>query len=131
MKILSRDEILGANDIPREVVEVPEWGGAVWVYGLTGAERDAFEAETIGEEKKNKRMNFQNLRARLCALAIRDEEGKRVFSRNDVELLGCKSCAGLVRVYDVAQRLSGLTDEDVEQLSGNSETGQSAGSTSD
>ena len=45
---LNREAILAAEDLPRELVEVPEWGGAVYVRALTGAERDQFEASKIG-----------------------------------------------------------------------------------
>jgi len=38
MAILTVDEILGANDLPEETVEVPEWGGEVVVRGLMRGE---------------------------------------------------------------------------------------------
>ncbi len=37
---LTGEEILGADDLPTEVVPVPEWDGTVIVRTLTGAERD-------------------------------------------------------------------------------------------
>jgi hypothetical protein len=40
MAILSVDEILKADDIPSEVVAVPEWGGEVKVRGLSRATFD-------------------------------------------------------------------------------------------
>ena len=39
--MLDRNAILGADDLGREVVDVPEWAGSVQVRGLTAAERDA------------------------------------------------------------------------------------------
>lgn len=118
-KFLTRDAILKAQDLPTEVVEIPEWNGAVIVRGLTGAERDAFEQSIVETRGKNTRMNLRNIRAKLVALTVVDEDGNRIFSDEDAEALGKKSAAALDRVFAVAQRLSGLRPEDVEELAGN------------
>ena len=134
MALLSREAILGVADLPTEDVEVPEWGGTVRVKGLTGKDRDAFEASIVGDtaatKGQSRRLNMANMRARFVALSIVDEQGVRLFSDGDVAALGAKSAAALQRVYVVAQRLSGLTDEDVEELAGNSEAAPSGSSTS-
>jgi hypothetical protein len=122
MAYLTRDEILQAADIQYEDVDVPEWGGTVRVRSLTGAERDALEgsiAELEGLEI------YKNFRARLVTRAVVDETGKRLFSDKDIERLGEKSGAALDRVFSVAQRLSGLTKADIEELTANLNGGQS------
>jgi hypothetical protein len=119
MAFLSRDEILQAQDLPTEDVPVPEWGGVCRVRGLTGAERDAFEQSIVETRGKNTRMNLRNIRAKLVALTVVDEDGNRIFSDEDAEALGKKSAAALDRIFAVAQRLSGLRPEDVEELAGN------------
>lgn len=129
-KALSKADILSADDLPAETVKVPEWGGAVRVRSLTGAERDAFEASMFEGTGKKARMNSANLRARLVALCVVDEAGERLFADEDVEALGAKSAAALDRVFSAAQRLNGFTSADVEELEGNSESGPSAASTS-
>jgi len=131
MGLLTREEILQAEDLPTEDVEVPEWGGSVLVQGLTGAERDAFESTVVELRGRKTHLNMQNARAKLCAMAMVDEQGERVFRDGDVEELGQKSGAALQRVFQVAQRLSGLSNEDIEELTKNSEDGQSGDSTSD
>lgn len=131
MTILTREQILQANDIITETVSVPEWGGEVLVRGLSGSERDGFEDATLEQKGKSRRVNLANVRARLCALSIVDENGKRMFSDEDVRALGRKSAAALDRVFSAAQRLSGLSDEDVEELAKNSGGGQSEDSGSD
>ncbi len=119
MAFLSRDEILQAQDLPTEDVPVLEWGGVCRVRGLTGAERDAFEQSIVETRGKNTRMNLRNIRAKLVALTVVDEDGNRIFSDEDAEALGKKSAAALDRIFAVAQRLSGLRPEDVEELAGN------------
>lgn len=127
-RLLSRDDILDAADLPRELVEVEEWGGAVYVRALSGTERDAFEASIITQRGKRVEPNLQNLRAKLVALAVVDEDGERLFSDGDVQALGRKSAAALDRVFGVAQRLSGLSPGDVEDLAKNSASDPSGGS---
>lgn len=114
--ILSRDAILGASDIPRETVAVPEWGGSVIVQGLTGTERDALEAAMLEQKGKDQRVNLANFRAKLIARSIVDESGTRLFSDADAVQLGRKSAVALQRVFKVAQQLSGLAPDDVEEL---------------
>ena len=118
--MLSRDDILGADDLARELVETPEWSGSVYVRCLTGAERDRFEAEMLADAEEDQRKRFFNLRARLVVLAVCDEHNMPLFMLNDVEALGRKSAKVLDRLFSVAQRLSGMTREDVEALTKNS-----------
>ena len=127
MTYLSRDAILQREDIVTEDVEVPEWGGTVRVRGMSGVERDAYEASLIeqpeanGKRKRRKQpgskaTNLANVRAKLCAWCVIDENGERMFTDADVVALGAKSAAALDRIYEVASELSGYTDEDVEEI---------------
>lgn len=119
MAILTREQILGAADIKTETVNVPEWGGEVRIKGLTGADRDAFEAAITTIKGKDTRVNWVNVRARFVALSIVDENGARIFTEGDIKALGEKSAAALDRVYAAAQKLSGLTDEDAAEMAKN------------
>ncbi len=125
---LSKEAILAVDDVHFEDVSVPEWGGMVRVKSLTGSERDGLEASMIEGKGKNANVNLANLRAKLVARSIVDESGNRIFEDADIASLGRKSAAALNRVYEVAQRLSGITQEDVDELTKNSEAAQSAGS---
>ena len=131
MEYLTKEQILQADDLEMEVVEVPEWGGSVLVRGLTGTERDAFEGSIIILKGKRSSMNMRNVRAKLVARSIVDEFMERLFSDADVEALGKKSASALDRVFSVAQRLSGVSDDDMEELAENFESAQSADSISD
>lgn len=131
MPILNRDAILQTSDIRKELVPVPEWGGDVYVRSLTAAERDQFEASLIVQRGKQQEINLKNARAKLAVLAICDEQGQRIFSDADLAEMGKKSAGALQRVWIVAQRLSGITDEDMEELTKNSTSGQSDDSSSD
>ena len=131
MATLTKGEILAAVDLPTERVAVPEWGGEVMVRGMTGAERDAFEASLVRTRgQKTSELNLENARAKLIARTVVDEEGTRLFSDADAVALGKKSAQALQRVFEVAQRLSGLTPDDITDLTENLASGQSDGSTS-
>lgn len=129
-RFFSRDDILQASDLATEEIYVPEWNGWVRVRAITGSERDAYEASLVQRKGKKTELNPSNMRAKLIALSVVDEEGRRLFTDTDVEALGKKSGAALDRVFAVAQRLSGLRDEDMEELAGNSGSDQSGDSTS-
>ncbi len=124
MNLLTRDQILQAQDIARETVSVPEWGGDVLVRGLTGQERDAYEATIMRLNGTNAQMNLVNARAKLVARSVIDENGDRLFADDDVALLARKSAAALERVFNVAQRLSGLSSADIDELAKTSANGQ-------
>lgn len=116
--LLSREQIIGAEDRTTEDVEVPEWGGTVRVRALSGAERDAYEGSLVQiRSDGTKKLTLANARARLVYLSACDEAGERLFTNEqDVNALGKKSATALQRVWEVASRLSGLTDDDVEEL---------------
>lgn len=120
MEFLEREDILRYEDLKIEVVEVPEWGGAVRVRGLSGTERDDFEASHLVKRNGKHEVILHDMRAKLCARAIVNEAGIRIFSDEDIEALGMKSAAALTRIYQVAARLSGLTDDAVEEALKNS-----------
>mgnify|MGYP003146601862 CR=1 FL=1 len=111
--MLNRDSILSSDDLPRELVQVPEWGGDCYVSTLSGSQRDAFEQSMVG--KKNK-PNLDNVRARFAVLTICDADGVRLFGDADAKQLGEKSAAALDRVFAVAQRLNGFSSSDIDEL---------------
>jgi hypothetical protein len=114
---LSKEDILKAEDRATEEVEVPEWGGSVLVLGMTGRERDAYEVSLRDLRTGQRRPDaLNNVRAKIVARCVVDDDGNRLFTDADVAALGEKSAAAIDRVFDVAARLSGLSDEDQEDM---------------
>lgn len=116
MAVLTRDEILQVSDIKIELVPVPEWGGEVYVKGMTGIERAKFERGVFTMRGQDQILNIDRLREKLAVLTVCDEGGKSLFTDEDMRALGQKSAAALQRIFTAAQRLSGLTQEDVQSL---------------
>lgn len=129
---LTKAEIQSASDIKTELVDVPEWGGAVAVRELTGTERDAFEASLVRTLPDGRReADLSNMRAKLCAHCIVDGiTGDRLFGDDEIASLGNKSAAALDRVFKAAQRINGMGAEAVEKAEKNSEAALSGSSTS-
>ena len=126
--ILNREAILNADDLKTETVNCPEWGGSVIVRGLTAGERDKWEASLYSTEKRGGSFEVvahkENIRAKFIAASVVDEKGKLLFSAGDIEALSRKSAAPMDRLFAAAQRLSGMTDADVEELEKNLTTAQ-------
>ncbi|NUQ99555.1 MAG: hypothetical protein HOY79_24375 [Streptomyces sp.] len=133
---LSRDGILAANDIQIEKVPVPEWGDEVIIRGLTGDELDSFQGSvrqfrpTFDGKGMESVLIQEGMRAKLLVKCLVDEAGERLFTDQDAPALGAKAGAVIDRLYDVAARLSGLSDEEKAELEGNSAAGTDDSSTS-
>ena len=132
MGLLSRDDILNADDSRTKDVPVPEWGGTVRVRSLSGKERDDFEASLQTRRGGKVKENISNFRARLVALCVVNENGERLFAgQGDVMALGNKSVAALQRVFNACNELNGFSDEDIEELAEDFDKEAPEASTSD
>jgi hypothetical protein len=114
---LTGEQILKADDVGKlEKVEVPEWGGEVYVKVMNGQSRDRWELST---SKAIESPGTANIRASLVAACACDENGKRLFSDGQVAAIGQKSAIALDRVYEVAKDINQLEDKDIEELEKN------------
>lgn len=142
MAMLSKSDILGNRDHRRtQVIDTPEWGGSVIIIELSGKERDSWESGMVSVGAKGKQIvNMNNVRAKLCGRSIVDSDDydldigengiiisaklkenhtpKRLFNDLEINDLGDTSAAALQRVFVAAQKLSGISDSDVEELVG-------------
>ena len=116
MALLSRDDILNADDLTIETIAVPEWGGEVNVKTLTGAEKDKWET---ARARPDGSPNLQNVRGSIVSICVCDEEGKAIFTPKDVAALGKKSARALDRVLEKCKELNGVTEGDLEELEKN------------
>ena len=136
MTVLSRDAIIDVDDLPRELVPVPEWGGDVFVRSLTAAERDAYNNSLFRvQPRKGGRdpeisYHPENATARLVVLTVVGEDGKRLFKDGDLDKVARKNAKALERLAAVARRLSGIDEESQAELLGNSGPAPSGGSAS-
>lgn len=128
--LLSKDAILSATDRNYKDEYVPEWGGTVRVTGLSGTDRDAYEAAMVDAKGKPAMQRLQNFRTKLVVKCLVNENGERIFDDSDVKELGSKNGAVLDRLFDVARELSGMGQDAVADAEKNSENDRSVNSTS-
>ena len=130
-RVLTREEILAVPDVAIERLEVPEWGGVVYLKAMTARQRDAYEVSCLRTNKQGKReFDGRNVRAKLASLTLVDAGGTRLFSEEDMAALGRKSAKALDRIFDAATDMNGISARDREALEGNSD-GQDDDSSSD
>lgn len=123
-------EVMGRADffaekrfLPRvEVVEVPDWERTACVRMLSGKERDAWEAglhRIAGDGSVSP--NLTNVRGRLLALTLCDDEGRRLFTDDDAGQLGDLPAAPLEVIFEAASKLNALGGRSRERAEKNSE----------
>lgn len=131
--LLNRASMLAEKDKPRKRLYVEAFGGIVCMQEMKSIERDAYEASLViklrGKGGKEKReVTTHNIRAKLVCRMVIDENGARVFTDEDAALLGQLPAADMDRLWTAAQALSGVTEEDIEELAGNSDNSLGASS---
>lgn len=136
---VGRQDIADADDIVEEDVHVPEWApkgatdaqrqaAVVRVRGLTGEQRDEFEGSIIVEKRDPNRkgktktgVEHRRMRAKLVVKSVvhppgSAQAGQTMFDETDIGWISAKSAKALDRVFSKAQELSGLSDEDIDDL---------------
>ena len=115
MAFLTRDQIIAANKtLPKEVVNIPEWGGDVYVHSLTVKDRTnmAFIADSKDANKK--------FMALLVIATTFDENGNRLFTDDDIDTVMEFGSAGTSKIFEISSKLNGFSKEEIEELKGNS-----------
>lgn len=127
-KVASRGEFLAAlkKHLAREKVDLPELGLSVLVWELTASERIEYQESlttakhrvAIGRKGRTSELEIESHAARgllkLCVMALKDEDGNRQYTEEDLRWMGARV---LNRLFAVAVRLSGL-DEEAEDGAG-------------
>jgi hypothetical protein len=101
------------DDIPTELVAVPEWGDIkVLVKGMTGKSRANFLKRASDNDGN---ISYDRFYAELIiATVYHPDTDEAVFEGADRESINAKSGAALETVATVAQRLSGLGGDDID-----------------
>lgn len=122
--MLSKEQLKAIQDIKTEEVLVPEWPEegkpSKWlVRGLAMREGDAYEQSLVEAKRKGAKLNMANMRARLVVRCVVKDDGSLYFHESDADWLGEKSAAAVRRLHDVASRLCGMSQQDMEDIEKN------------
>lgn len=115
MPALTKDQILAADDLGLLEVDVPEWGGSVFIRVMSVGERDSYENDWM----VNKSKGVDNFRSKFLQRVLCDEKGELLFTSDELPALAKKSAAVMGRLWEAAMRHNKLSDADVEELAKN------------
>ena len=113
-----RDQILKEAKFPHEDVDVPEWGHKVRVTGLSAKQQDDYyTSQVVVRGGKVVGRDTTNATAKLLVRCVRDiDTGELIFGSEDIELLGEQPAVVLDGLFEIAAKLSGMTEADAEDL---------------
>jgi len=112
--MLTREQILAADDLRHIEVDVPEWGGSVRIRTMTARERQKYQG-MVADAKGKMPGNFVEQYVSVCAV---DAENKPLFTSDDLAKLGDKSAVALTRVFEAAIELNAATKESMDTIKG-------------
>ena len=101
--MLTKDQILGAKDLKKKKVKIPEWGDEVYVSEMSGFMRSQFEFAFTGDTKEWAKKNVAGLYA---VYSVVEENGDLMFSPDDVEDLMKKNGRALDIISQESEKLN-------------------------
>lgn len=128
-QVVSREQFLnGLKQIPREDVPLPELGNGtvIPVWGMSALDRTRYEKSFSGKSGKTIDARIEQFRQRLVVACCRNDDGTPIFTESDVAELGRHRADVFERIVNVCQRLSGMTNADIEDTVKNFEETQVA-----
>ncbi|MDD5006654.1 MAG: hypothetical protein PHS33_09175 [Candidatus Omnitrophica bacterium] len=122
--MLSRDEIINIKDCKITAVEIPEWGGTVYLHKWNGKDRSLFLRESIRKNDDGAGVNWDTLfdnQVLVVALSLSDENGAKLFSTSpeDLEILSLKDGNVIQMLYEKSLILNGLAQKSLEEAAKN------------
>lgn len=121
-------------DLETKEVVVRPWKMRVHVRALDGGELDIYKRGNFRKDGSALRLTLENQNLRLCALAMIDPgSGNKVFRNVDegIRVLKRKPAAGSEILAKIINQLNGQSDEEKEEIEGNSEDRPGEDSSSD
>ncbi len=102
---LTREEILAAReDRKPQLLEVPEWGGDVYIRVLSARDQMALSDTGKPEETPIK----------VLIHSIVDEHGERILKDEDFDALAEEDFPIIMRVFGFAAKLNGFSNKELE-----------------
>ena len=103
-KILTLEEILNANDLREQIVEVPQWGGAVKIRELTKVEQAFIRKEARGPDGQ---VDPEKLEILLMAYGLAEPK----ITLEQAQQLRNKSAAAWETILWAMLELNNMTEE--------------------
>lgn len=112
-----RKAVSAAKDITLEEMEIPEWNTTIWISALTYKERNAaLKGASLAPDREFSTEEAQKFFMQVIITGVRDSEGNKVFTQNDVEMLMNKNSAVIDRIGAKVTDVSGFAPEIRDQV---------------
>jgi hypothetical protein len=113
--LLTRDAILASDDIKSALVDVPEWGvdAQVKIKALSIYEQIVYEKEAAVNK------DTSDIIFNMLVLCCVNEDGTKIFSKDDIAALKERSSAAVLRVFNACLKINHLDTDSVERLAKN------------
>ncbi|MFI5223668.1 MAG: hypothetical protein ACHQX3_05380 [Nitrospirales bacterium] len=109
-KLLSMEEIGNATDVEFQVIQMPEWGGAVRIGSITA--EDIVEWNESNSDPAAKRLAG----IRLVVQSMVDKDGKRIGTPKAVDVLKKRSAASINKLVEKVLVLNKLNAKGLEEV---------------
>lgn len=123
MTALSKESILNAGNAVREKVEVPEWGGCVYIGEVSAKDWMESQDAALKDKEDGRQFSTAPWIGRILAKSIVDENGNRIFSDEDASELMKKPLTIINRLYRIADKVNDFTGRGVKDAEKNSVEG--------
>lgn len=105
--------------------------GTVRIRELSSDDRTKYESKCLVRKGKDFDVNLKVVRSLLVGMSLIDPDtGARMYPPGEEEQVGRLPSAVVEQAFAAAQRLNGLTKQDVDELAGNSDSAPSDDSSS-
>lgn len=118
-KSLTRDQIFSkAPEFARERVEVPQWGGHVYVKQITARAIESWQ-DWLGDQDDTKAVKH-SFRVKLILLCVCDEDGRLIFTNEaDLAVLSDVQNAVVELLWLACRRVNRMDKEATEKAAKN------------
>jgi len=112
-KILSKEDIMRADDSSFTEIFIKEWDGYARVHVISAKDRLEFEGKYT---KKDGAINFEHKEAPLDLLSscLRSADGSPMFNKEDLNILGAKNGRIINMLFQEALKINWMTRESEE-----------------
>lgn len=122
MSLLSKDQFWQTvSDLPTDDAPLYDARGTlvghIRMRGLTGDELTSYQTSlTVQLSNGGQKVNARHAMAKLIVLSAINEDNSPYFDKSDVLKLSQMSAKAIMPLFEMAQKLSGLTDDDMRDL---------------
>jgi len=122
--MLDRNAIKNVNDRKTATINVPEWGGDVYIRKWSGKDRSMFFQKSIKGSNEAAELNWDTLFENMTlvvALSLCDENGVALFTtkQEDIDILASKDGDVIQKIYQESLILNGLAKRSLEDAAKN------------